>query len=407
MTIKLRICQWFDEQHHYSSPKLSNVVLLATSNRGEDIDQCLRRGGRLEHELHVLNTIEDRQVLLHTYLQALQNSLLQQQLDGNIWNTIAAEDILWLSQVLAEKTGGYVAADIANVIREVETNLVLAHPLSTSEHEKTGEKLMKVIEDAMRIIQPSCLRGISIQLPKLTFDDVIGCHEAKKQLQQVLAFTNPALKDKFARFGMNQSLGGILLHGPPGNSKTRLVKATAASFHLPLISISNADIYSAYVGDAEAEIRKVFTIARQASPCILFFDEMDSVVTNRAHHGTSSSSSSSVEARVLSTFLNEMDGINGSASSLGVIVIGATNRVDCIDSALLRKGRFYQTIYIAPPTAEERLELLHYFIRQANLSNSHIPSLQEKLCDGMSGAQIEQLCKEVAMTALPTTIFVE
>lgn len=163
---------------------------------------------------------------------------------------------------------------------------------------------------------------------------MIGHFELKQALKRVLMFTNPSMTNVFNRFKLHTNLGGVLLHGPPGNSKTRIVKATASSYNLPLISLSSADVYSAYLGEAEAEIRKSFRIARQASPCILFFDEIDALVTNR-EHGGSGGNSTSAEGRVLATFLTEMDGVMGNNSN--VFLFAATNRLDCIDKALIRK----------------------------------------------------------------------
>jgi SpoVK/Ycf46/Vps4 family AAA+-type ATPase len=182
-------------------------------------------------------------------------------------------------------------------------------------------------------VSPSCLRGIAMTCPSLSYDDVIGNATAKKNLERLLNFCRPDMRAKLSAFGVS-TMGGILLYGPPGNSKTRLVLAAVSSHKLPIISLSSADIYSVYVGDAEAVIRRVFRVARLASPCVLFLDELDAIVTNRGSGGAGSSSSN-VEARVMATLLTEMDGIDGSSD--GVVVIGATNRIELIDPALLRK----------------------------------------------------------------------
>ena len=332
------LCSWMDRLNQRIST--DSICVLATSNRSEDIDRLFRRGGRLECELYALNSPEDRARLVLSYLR---DSLLHNPIDGSneeggeAWNSFRSsfqgrED--WLREIataMGDRTGGYVAADIANLVHQLPT-IISSVSVSPTE---PSEQLLALLERAMDIVTPSCLRGVTISVPKISFDDIIGYADAKRLLQNAFHFYDPVMKPVLARFGMSQSLGGILLHGPPGNSKTRLVRATAAVFRLPLIALTSADIYSAYVGDAEAEIRKAFTIARQASPCILFFDEMDSLVTNRDQ--SMASSSGSVEARVLATFLNEMDGISSHASAAGVIVMGATNRLDCIDPALIRK----------------------------------------------------------------------
>lgn len=144
------------------------------------------------------------------------------------------------------------------------------------------------------------------------------------------------------------------------------------------------------LGDAEAEIRKAFQVARQASPCILFIDELDSIVTNRADNNNSNNS---VENRILATFLTEMDGIN-SKSGNSVIMLGATNRLDFIDAALIRKGRFHSVLHVPQPDHKNKIKLLYHFGGKCNLSNKLIESLQLNLKDNMSGAEIENICKE-------------
>jgi transitional endoplasmic reticulum ATPase len=392
IVIKAMLCEWLDQLAFSLEATETSYCLVATSNRAEDIDMLFRRGGRLEHEINVLNSQDDRTRLMKSFLINLLN-------EKNIFELIHNQETVVdsIAEFLGEKTGGYVAADLAALVREVSLQRIW----EVIEWRNLGDddlrkKLIHWFTCTMASVPPSCLRGVTIQLPKLSFQDVIGCSEAKFQLSKALSFTSPAMKQKLAKFGMYQSLGGVLLYGPPGNSKTRLITAAAAVHNLPLISLSSADIYSAYVGDAEAEIRKAFTVARQAAPCILFFDEMDSLVTNRAQN-SSGSGAASVEARVLSTFLNEMDGVNTNAGQAGVIVIGATNRIDCIDAALIRKGRFYQTILIPPPNQHDRRKLLEYFLSKSNLSTSLTDSLEGLLYDGISGAQIENIVKEEVM----------
>lgn len=322
-------------------------MLVGTSNRSGDIDPVLRRGGRLEHEIAVLNTQEDRRCLL-------------QSLFGRVFS---AEDaigtgapFLWESEVsaLADKvamqTGGYVAADLAALVRAMHA---LAVEQSAGSASISVSLMMRLFHIAAKSVPPSCLRGATITLPNLTFDDVIGYEEVKGSLQRVLCFAKPEQQALSIRFGLHSSPGGVLLHGPPGNSKTRLASAAAAHHGLPMISLSAADIYSPYVGDAEAEVRRAFQLARQAAPCVLFIDELDSIVTNRSNDSGGGSTSATVEGRVLATLLTEMDGIQntndsefssagkGANSSGGVIVLGATNRLDFIDAALLRKVRLF------------------------------------------------------------------
>ena len=176
--------------------------------------------------------------------------------------------------------------------------------------------------------------------------------------------------------------------------------AAASAHRLPLITLSSADVYSVYVGDAEATIRRSFRIARQSSPCILFMDELDAIVTNRGGYGGIEGNTSSVEARVMATLLTEMDGIDGGND--GVVVIGATNRIECIDAALIRKGRFHHVLEVKPPSSHERLELIQYFSRKFQLPLVVQQTLEGRtmLLEEASGADIEGLCREAAMELL-------
>jgi SpoVK/Ycf46/Vps4 family AAA+-type ATPase len=180
--------------------------------------------------------------------------------------------------------------------------------------------------------------------------------------------------------------------------------AAAHSHGLPVISLSSADVYSPYVGDAEAEVRRAFGIAHQAAPCILFLDEIDALVTNRhldgGSGGGSGGSSASVEARVLATLLTEMDGVCGGNQDRGVIVLAATNRVQCLDAALLRKGRFHHVLYVPPPDVATQLQLLQYFAGQSSLPAQSVQTMQAQLREGLSGAEVENLCREEAMRLL-------
>jgi transitional endoplasmic reticulum ATPase len=404
--------------------------LVGTSNRSGDIDPCLRRGGRLEHEIAVLNTQQDR----GTLLQGLLAKVFGEDSGGAIF--LWPEDLAALSDKMAMQTGGYVAADLAALVRAMHTLALteLSSPARTS-----VAAMLKLFHVAAKSVLPSCLRGATISLPNLTFDDVIGYEEVKSSLQRVLCFAKPEQQALSSRFGLHTSPGGVLLHGPPGNSKTRLASAAAAHHGLPMISLSAADIYSPYVGDAEAEVRRAFQLARQAAPCVLFIDELDSIVTNRSNDSGGGSTSATVEGRVLATLLTEMDGIQSSNdsefssaggksqnSSGGVIVLGATNRLDFIDAALLRKvtiptyfrflkcpvflhlhfvtpfqGRFHHVLLVPLPNASERRQLLHYFARKCNLlqvdSGEVCPALSARLREGMSGAEIENLCREATL----------
>lgn len=208
---------------------------------------------------------------------------------------------------------------------------------------------------------------------------------------------------------------GILLHGPPGCAKTTLARAAAGASGIAFFSLSPADVYaSSYVGEAEAVVRRVFTLARSTAPCILFFDEIDSILgcTEGGGHGMRRSATTA-EARVLSTFLNEMDGVDASQED-GVLVLGATNRPSTLDAALLRPGRFDSIIYVPPPDEEGRRSMLemqcHRWNCQTQKSENIKPFVDvdflasDAVTGNMTGAEILGACREAAMRALRETL---
>lgn len=370
--------------------------MVGTSNRSADIDVAFRRGGRLEHEIAVQNTQEDRANLLQRLLADKFTGVgviisddegeaglgVVSEVVGDCSQMISPaqllsqQEVALLADKIAMQTGGYVAADLAALVSAIEKLLVSVNLNTPAESDTRIEEFIRCFHIAAKSVTPSCLRGAAISLPNLTFNDVIGNEEVKRSLLRVMSLAKPEKQEIAFRFGLNASPGGVLLYGPPGNSKTRMASAAAAHFGLPMISLSAADIYSPYVGDAEAEVRRAFQLARQAAPCVLFIDELDSIVTNRANDssgrgsggGGGGSSSASVEGRVLATLLTEMDGIQNTNSSIsnsseysqtnngkssgkqnstgGVIVLGATNRLDFIDAALIRKVCLHCNIFL-------------------------------------------------------------
>lgn len=198
---------------------------------------------------------------------------------------------------------------------------------------------------------------------------------------------------------------GILLYGPPGCAKTTLARASAHASSSHFIALSPAEVYgSSYVGEAEAIVRSAFKLARSANPCILFFDEIDSILgsdQDSAGHGMGRSArGSSAESRVLSTFLNEMDGVDGSLED-GVLVLGATNRPGILDKALLRPGRFDKIVYVPPPDYEGRIAILKKYCDVWKVSNVDLSILaSEEVSGSMTGAEIVGACQAAAMQAL-------
>jgi len=255
---------------------------------------------------------------------------------------------------------------------------------------------------AMKDVGASALRDSAVSAPPATrWEDIAGdAGGAKTALRRAIEW--PKLKRKeFASLGLNPPRG-ILLHGPPGCAKTTLARAAAGSVGVAFLSLSPADVYSSsYVGEAEAVVRRAFSLARSAAPCILFFDEIDTIV------GTSSNANgmdrgTNAEARVLSTFLNEMDGVDGSIND-GVLVLGATNRPATLDSAILRPGRFDRVIYVPPPDRDGRKQIIEAQCHGMNLSGDDIDVeylSEDEVSGSMTGAEIVGACREAAMLAV-------
>jgi len=238
----------------------------------------------------------------------------------------------------------------------------------------------------------SALRSRWVVTSATRWEDIGGYDTAKLALQKAVEWPRQR-KAAYDRLQL-QPPRGALLYGPPGCSKTMLVKALARSSGASFLSVSAADVFSPFVGDAEAAIRKAFRLARSCSPSILFFDEIDAVVMNRGSGDRSGGGS--VESRVLATFLNEMDGISATCSD-GVTVMAATNRPAEVDSALLRPGRFELSIYIGPPDVAARRAILSLHVH--SMPTSHDVSV-ERLVEQtkhFTGAEIANLCREAAM----------
>jgi SpoVK/Ycf46/Vps4 family AAA+-type ATPase len=320
---------------------------------------------------------------------------------------------------IAQECVGYVPADLAALIRKAELlhsrDTIEGSKVLNSEQNQQQSTFLGYVRQAMSLVGASALRDAAIKTPpKITWDDIAGDPGgAKTTLRQAIEWPRTR---RAAYLALNLSPPrGILLYGPPGCAKTTLARAAAGAMGVSFMSLEPADVYaSSYVGDAESIIRRAFSLARSAAPCILFFDEIDSILsTNNSDngggegHGLSRGTSSSAEARVLSTFLNEMDGVDGSWKD-GVLVLGATNRPWTIDAALLRPGRFDKIIYVPPPDYEGRKSILSLQCQNWNLSNDNNIDIDLLASDlyskNMTGAEIVGACHEAAMIAFHEAI---
>jgi SpoVK/Ycf46/Vps4 family AAA+-type ATPase len=329
------------------------ILVMAATNRPHALVPAIRRAGRLDREMTIPPPDEEERDAI---LQSLKVSKEQ-------------------AKEVARITVGYVGADLAALVRESLFQRVSL----TAAMERVGN--------------PSALRHAAVVArPHGSWDDVGGGGPAKTALKRAVDWPI-RYKAAFERFKLGRT-GGVLLHGPPGCGKTSLVRATAASTGVAFVSFSCADIFSPYVGEAEAAVRAAFRLARGAAPALLFFDEIDALVGGGRGGGA--------ESRVLATFLNEMDGVDiGDSSRVRVTVLAATNRLAAVDVALLRPGRFDTVIFIPPPTAGEKLEILQVHTRGMPLADDvDLSILARESPEGLTGAQVEGACREAAIAAL-------
>jgi AAA family ATPase len=329
----------------------SRVVVIAATNRPNAIDPALRRPGRLDREIEVgIPTSDARHSILSVLLRGVPNTLDVDQL-----------------QEIANRTHGYVGADLSALVREAgmravsrETDLVsqLNH-ISLNGDKHTGLTYSDFTA-AQAIIRPSAMREISLELPKVTWNDIAPGQAGLHIQQKVRECVEWPLKhkDTMQRLGISAPRG-VLLYGPPGCSKTLIARALASESGLNFVAVKGPELLNKYVGESERALREVFRKARAASPSIIFFDEIDGLTTTR---GTESASSD----KVIATLLNEMDGIEQLAN---VLVVAATNRPEVIDYALLRPGRLDRLLYVAPPDTQARRQILALRSRMMTLDD--------------------------------------
>ncbi|XP_030956888.1 cell division control protein 48 homolog B-like [Quercus lobata] len=357
-----------------SSNSAPQVVVVASTNRVDAIDPALRRSGRFDAEVEVTTPTEEER------LQILKLYTKKVPLDPNV-------DL----RTLAASCNGYVGADLEALCREATIFAVKR----SSDANEDASVLSLTIEDwehAKTIVGPSITRGVTVEIPKVTWEDIGGLKDLKKKLRQAVEWP---IKHSaaFSRLGVSP-VRGILLHGPPGCSKTTLAKAAAHAAQASFFSLSGAELYSMYVGEGEALLRNTFQRARLAAPSIIFFDEADVVAAKR---GGSSSSNITVGERLLSTLLTEMDGLE---EAKGILVLAATNRPHAIDAALMRPGRFDLVLYVPLPDLEGRYEILRVHTRNMKIGPDVDLRRIAEDTELFTGAELEGLCREAGIVAL-------
>ena len=349
-----------------SRTQRGRLLVCAATNRVNDIDPALRRPGRFEFEIRVgPPDSHERAILIREVLGA----------GGSAKVDVA---------LIAEKCTGYVAADIVALVREAK--------IAASKRQATAVSTQDFVAASEKVVA-SAVRSTRIAIDRRDWSSVGGMQEVKRQLKQLIEWPR-RYKSKFEEFGI-KSPRGALLYGPPGCSKTSLVRIAATCSNHTFITLSMADVFSPFLGHAERTIREAFAKARAALPAIVFLDEIDATVCRRSSKANGSGGDA-MQERVLSTLLNEMDGID---TADGLLCIGATNRPEMIDDALMRPGRFERLLYCPPPDENARLEILNVHTRSTSLSGVDLKSIARRT-SRYTGAELEALCMEAAVNAL-------
>ncbi len=360
------------------------IIVIGATNRPDSLDPALRRPGRLDREIEIgVPDRKGRKEILQIHTRGMPLAK-----DVNI-------------DELADVTHGFVGADLAALAREAAMSALrrylpkidLDKPIPT---EILKEMMVKMddFKEALKSVEPSALREVMVEIPRVKWEDVGGLHEVKQRLIEAAEWPlkNPKV---FKRIGIRPPKG-ILLYGPPGTGKTLLAKAVATESQANFLSIKGPEIFSKWVGESEKAIRELFKKAKQTAPSIIFLDELDSLAPRRGSYEGS---------RVTETVVNQLlTSIDGLEQLRDIVVIGATNRPDIIDSSLLRPGRFDELIFVGPPDKEARMEI--FKIHTSKMPLAKDVSIEElaDLTEGYVGADIEGICREAGMMALRENI---
>jgi AAA family ATPase, CDC48 subfamily len=357
------------------------VVVIGATNRVDSVDPALRRPGRFDREIEIGVPDEGgREEILQIHTRGMPLS-----------------DDVGLDS-LAEDTHGFVGADIESLTKEAAMKALRRYlpEIDLDESDIPPSLIDRMIvkrEDfrsALGEVSPSAMREVLVELPKINWDHVGGLESAKSEVRESVEWPLSS-PERFTRMGIEPP-SGVLLYGPPGTGKTLMAKAVANETDANFISVRGPQLLSKWVGESEKAIRQTFRKARQVSPTVIFFDELDSLAPGRGGEV-----GSNVSERVVNQLLTEMDGLEEMDN---VMVIGATNRPDMIDPALLRSGRFDRLVMVGEPDLEGREQVLKIHSNDMPLSpNVSLRELAE-LTDGYVGSDLESIAREAAIEAL-------
>jgi len=357
-----------------------NVIVIAATNRVNSIDEALRRPGRFDREIDIgVPTKKGREDILKIHTRGMP-------LSKDI-------DITYFAGI----THGFVGADLAALGKEAAMKALRRYlPKMDLEQDTIPPEVLEALEvnkkdfmNALKDVQPSALREVTVEVPTVKWSDIGGLEKVKEELKHAIEW--PLKKpEAFRKMGIKPPKG-VLLYGPPGCGKTLMAKAAATESEANFITIKGPELISKWVGESSRGIRKIFTRARQVSPVIVFFDEIDSIAARRGQ-----SADSGVSDQVIDQILTELDGIEELKD---VIFVAATNRPDLIDPALMRPGRIDKVILIPSPDEKTRLQILKVHTKNVPLEKVSIEELAQKT-EGYSGADLEGVIREAALISL-------
>ncbi|MEM0271779.1 MAG: CDC48 family AAA ATPase [Thermoprotei archaeon] len=357
------------------------VVVIGATNRPNAVDPALRRPGRFDREIEI--KVPDKEGRLEILQIHTREMPLSKGVDLN---------------KLAEVTHGFVGADLAALAKEAAMHSLrrVLPEIDLNQEKISAEVLNRItvtmedFEEALKEVHPSAMREVLIEKPNVHWEDIGGLEGVKQELKEAVEW--PLKYSDLLEFAKVSPPKGVLLYGPPGTGKTLLAKAVATESQANFIAVRGPELLSKWVGESEHAVREVFRKARQAAPCIIFFDEIDALAPKRG-----ATSDTNVTERVVSQLLTELDGI---LPLKGVTVIAATNRVDLVDPALLRPGRFDKIVEIPMPDEAARRQILEIHLRGKKLDKSVDLNELAKRMAGLSGAEIAGIVQTASMLAV-------
>ncbi|HLC10577.1 MAG TPA: CDC48 family AAA ATPase [Candidatus Bathyarchaeia archaeon] len=358
------------------------VVVIGATNRVNALDPALRRPGRFDREIEIgVPDKEGRLEIMQIHTRGMP----------------LAEDVDL--KRLAEITHGFVGADLEALAKEAAIRaLRRILPEVNMEAESVPVAILNKIKvmnadflDALKEVEPSAMREVLVEVPDLKWDDIGGLEDVKEELREAIEWPLK-YQELFTQMDAKPPKG-LLLYGPPGTGKTLLARAVANESEANFISIKGPELLSKWVGESEKAVREVFRRARQAAPCVVFLDEVDSIAPVRG----SGIGDSQVTERIVSQFLTELDGL---VELRNVVIIAATNRPDIVDPALLRPGRFDRLLYVPPPGLEARKQIFKIHTRKTPMMPEVNLDDLAKMTDGYTGADIASVANTAVMLAL-------